>query len=198
MADLWVWVQPGLQGRFQSNQSYSEKPCLQKTNNKISKKHNNNNNNNNKFSVKFQNHKIRIIKFIPFLISSISTNCTILVIVDSYSLFYFQIHLSYIVSCLKFPLSPFLPVLPLTFPLTKSTLPPFPFRKSKPLSPISTKHSITSKNKTRHMLCESWMRQSSRRKGFPRTGKRVREHPYFHCWEFHKNTNLHLTQIQRI
>jgi hypothetical protein len=32
-ADFWVPPQPGLQSEFQDSQSYTEKPCLEKTNN---------------------------------------------------------------------------------------------------------------------------------------------------------------------
>jgi hypothetical protein len=33
-ADFWVRGQPGLQSEFQDSQSYTEKPCLEKTKNK--------------------------------------------------------------------------------------------------------------------------------------------------------------------
>jgi hypothetical protein len=36
--DFWVRGQPGLQGEFQDSQSYTEKPCLEKPNQKKKKK----------------------------------------------------------------------------------------------------------------------------------------------------------------
>ena len=35
------------------------------------------------------------------------------------------------------------------------------------------------------------MRQSSGRKWVPKGGERIRDSPWYHCWEFNKNTKLH-------
>jgi hypothetical protein len=66
---------------------------------------------------------------------------------------------------------------------------PFPFHSSSfalqkraGLLEISTKHSITSYNKTRYIHpYQGLMRHLSRRKGILKTGKRVRERPHSHC-----------------
>jgi hypothetical protein len=51
-ADFWVWGQPDLQSEFQDNQSYTEKPCLQKkqTNKQTTTKNKTKQNNNKKNS----------------------------------------------------------------------------------------------------------------------------------------------------
>jgi hypothetical protein len=90
--------------------------------------------------------------------------CLLLLILLQKS-FYFIYFFSYITSLPQFVLLLLLPVflLPPFFP--RSTPPQFPSKKRAGFLRISSEHSITRYNKTRHKLSyQSWMRQPSRRK----------------------------------
>lgn len=71
--------------------------------------------------------------------------------------------------------------LPPLFPRSLSTPSP-PLRKEQTSQGQSTKHSLTSYNKTRYMPShQGWMRQPSRMNRVPPAGRRARDSPHFHC-----------------
>lgn len=74
----------------------------------------------------------------------------------------------YILTAVSFLSSPSSPS---TFSLSQSILPPVFLQKRAGLASLSTKHSISSCNKTRHFPSYwGWMKQSSRRKWVPKAG----------------------------
>ena len=89
------------------------------------------------------------------------------------------------------------PLFPLLFSISTLSLFPrstsfYPFRKQQCFSRISTNHTITRQNKTRHNLSyPGWTRQPSRRKRVSRTGRRVID---THCYQYHKNPQAKQTQ----
>lgn len=109
-------------------------------------------------------------------------------------IFFFCILFSYITSQ-PVPLHPFLPV----FPHPHLPFPPDPFRLLIPSEKSGLPRVINQtlhkkSSKARHIPShQGWTRQSSRTKGVPQVGERVRDSPYSHCEDFHRNVAKQLS-----